>query len=95
MAEEVKQKTVDSFESIRRFISPVLIVLIGWLLSDKMNAISKQLEVIGVLQISYAQLRAVVDGTKKDIYRIEARQDKFENDGLYREAEKNIKRKIR
>lgn len=96
MEEEVKAKTGnDGFESIRKFISPVLILAIGWLLSDKMNSISEQLKVIGVLQVSYAQMRAELDGTKKDVDRLEQRQDKLDNDKLYQEAQKNINRKIK
>lgn len=95
MQETKTKQTGDGLESIRKFISPLLILGIGWLLSDKMNSISDQLKVIGVLQVSYAQIRAELDGTKKDVLRIESRQDKTDNDKLYSEAEKNINRKIK
>lgn len=98
-----EQKTVT--DHIRQWLTPLLILVIGWLLSDKMGNIAEKLKVIETLQITITQIRSETDAFKRDLQRLEKENDerkkeiddlnKFHADGIYKAAERNLRRSIK
>lgn len=99
---ENTERKGDGLEAFRKWLTPVLIVIVGWLVGQKMNDIDKKLDMVNVIQAAQAVLTNEVNNNRARLEKLENRlddNDLRDNQPLYNENRDpravRIKKRIR
>lgn len=97
-SERTERVKTDGLEAFRKWLTPFLILVIGYLIGNKLSEIDEKMKIITAVQTAQAVMKVEVDNIKDKQRELEndfLEHKRESNEPLYQEAEKNIKRKIR